>query len=177
MFFKSRKAKLSEAEQQDLALTLVSTGCLFILMISRTLREEQNYLILENARQLSGNSDLESLAYKLTDLMAQLDGNDPHSIIQFFQKGRVLPKAERESIAYACLICATLSHHKIAQGVAIDIFRELDISKRKFDPILHEAIQATADYTVMGYSKEHLAVKPILEDALRRTGVPSLPRG
>lgn len=168
VFARFRKQNVSERERANIVLTLVTMGCLLILMVKREINEKQNYLLLETISRMTKASDLEHIAYRVSDKLAEMNGAAPNSVLDFFSIGEKLNENEREMVAYTCLSCAILDSSDEVMCIAGHICRELKIPEWKMDGLFDKAIQDTGGYRVMGNSKEHLTVKPILDDALLR---------
>lgn len=147
-----------------------------MFMVSRRIRDGQNYLLLENVSHLTGEDDLERLALKFTDQLAQLEGKDPYAIIQLFSHaGEKLKRREREHVAYICMSCAMQDAETQLVGISGDICRELRIKQRVISSMSNQALEDSGPNMVMGYSPEHKAVKSILDEALARTTPPPAP--
>lgn len=167
---------LPQKDRTNIMITLVTMGCGLMFMVSRRLSDSQNFLLLETIRVLAKVSSLERIALEVTNKLAEMDERDLYSIIEFFgQQSGNLKKNERYQVAYLCLRVGVLDDDTRMMVVCGHIFRELGIKEPVFDDMLEKALGEIRAHNILGYSEEHKDVKPILDEALKRTQPIALP--
>jgi hypothetical protein len=179
MFGFGRK-KLSAQQAAARSVSLVSTGMLFLMTVSRRLSVAQTCVALNAVHEFMGEQESERTAYLLTDHLAEMDKTNPYSIVEYFEKGKELEIANQRTILFHILMVAILDEAQDQRllGIVGDFSRSMTGDTKMVKQLLDIAFQeSTAHQTLAPYYQGVNEAMTILQRALARSTPPPAPSG